>query len=162
IPSIRVDGNDVLACYYAVKEARRICLQESRPALIEAMTYRLSHHSTSDDSSVYRSDVEVKSMKESSHPLNRIEKLLRRYNAFDEQEEKEWRDKNRKEMIILTDRLEKLPKFPVIEMFNDVYDQMTENLREQHQELVEHLRKYREHYPELKNFIESDNQSTKN
>ncbi|KAH9413388.1 hypothetical protein DERP_007864, partial [Dermatophagoides pteronyssinus] len=155
IPSIRVDGNDILACYYAVKEARKICRQESRPALIEAMTYRLSHHSTSDDSSVYRSDVEVKSWKESSHPLNRIEKLLRRYNVFDEKEEKEWRQKNRKEMIMLMDRLEKLPKFPIKEMFTDVLDQMPKNLHEQYQELMEHLQQYHQHYPQLKNFMES-------
>ena len=155
IPSIRVDGNDILACYYAVKEARKICRQESRPALIEAMTYRLSHHSTSDDSSVYRSDVEVKSWKESSHPLNRIEKLLRRYNVFDEKEEKEWRQKNRKEMIRLMDRLEKLPKFPIKEMFTDVLDQMPKNLHEQYQELMEHLQQYHQHYPQLKNFMES-------
>ncbi|KAH9491055.1 hypothetical protein DERF_015791 [Dermatophagoides farinae] len=154
IPSIRVDGNDILACYYVVKEARRICIQESRPALIEAMTYRLSHHSTSDDSSVYRSDVEVKSWKESSHPLNRIEKLLRRYDAFNEQEEKEWRNKHRKEMINLIDRLEKLPKVPIREMFTDVYDQMPEYLHEQHQELMEHLQKYHQHYPQLTNFMD--------
>jgi TPP-dependent pyruvate/acetoin dehydrogenase alpha subunit len=40
IDTIRVDGNDVLAVYAAVKEARRICTQEHRPVLIEAMTYR--------------------------------------------------------------------------------------------------------------------------
>ena len=40
IPAIRVDGNDILAVYNATKEGRRICLEESKPVLIEAMTYR--------------------------------------------------------------------------------------------------------------------------
>ena len=40
VDTIRVDGNDVLAVYTAVKEARKICTTLSRPVLIEAMTYR--------------------------------------------------------------------------------------------------------------------------
>lgn len=40
IPAIRVDGNDILAVYNATSEARRICLEENKPILIEAMTYR--------------------------------------------------------------------------------------------------------------------------
>lgn len=58
---IRVDGNDVLAMYSATAEARRLCLTENKPVLMEAMTYRLGHHSTSDDWSRYRSSSEVKS-----------------------------------------------------------------------------------------------------
>lgn len=58
--AIRVDGNDTLAVYNATKEARRIAIQESRPVLIEGMTYRIGHHSTSDDSTAYRSVDEVK------------------------------------------------------------------------------------------------------
>jgi len=38
-----------------MKAAREIAVNESRPVLIEAMTYRIGHHSTSDDSSAYRS-----------------------------------------------------------------------------------------------------------
>ena len=52
--SVRVDGNDVLGTYAAVRAARALCVEHSRPVLIEAMTYRVGHHSTSDDSSVYR------------------------------------------------------------------------------------------------------------
>lgn len=40
IHTIRVDGNDVLAVYSAVKEARRLCLDEGRGVLVETMTYR--------------------------------------------------------------------------------------------------------------------------
>ena len=38
--AIRVDGNDVFAVYNATQAAREICIKESRPVLIEAMTYR--------------------------------------------------------------------------------------------------------------------------
>ena len=57
--TIRVDGNDILAVYNATKKARELAVSEDRPVLIEAMTYRIGHHSTSDDSSAYRSVDEV-------------------------------------------------------------------------------------------------------
>lgn len=56
---IRVDGNDALAMYAATSEARRLCVSRNKPVLMEAMTYRLGHHSTSDDWSRYRSSSEV-------------------------------------------------------------------------------------------------------
>lgn len=61
ICTIRVDGNDLFAVYNATKAARAIATKESRPVLIEAMTYRLGHHSTSDDSTAYRSVDEMNS-----------------------------------------------------------------------------------------------------
>jgi 2-oxoisovalerate dehydrogenase E1 component alpha subunit len=54
IPTIRVDGNDVVAVFNATKAARALSVREKTPVLIELMTYRLSHHTTSDDSSLYR------------------------------------------------------------------------------------------------------------
>ena len=40
MPAIRVDGNDVLAVYNATKKAREVCINDNRPVMIEAMTYR--------------------------------------------------------------------------------------------------------------------------
>ena len=54
MPSVRIDGNDTLAVVQATREARRIIQEEDTPVLIEAMTYRVGHHSTSDDSTRYR------------------------------------------------------------------------------------------------------------
>lgn len=59
VHGIRVDGNDALAMYAATAEARKLCLSQNKPVLMEAMTYRLGHHSTSDDWSRYRSPDEV-------------------------------------------------------------------------------------------------------
>ncbi|GFH22113.1 branched-chain alpha-keto acid dehydrogenase E1 component alpha chain, partial [Haematococcus lacustris] len=49
--AVRVDGGDARAVYNAVAEARRLALQGSQPVLVECMSYRAGHHSTSDDSS---------------------------------------------------------------------------------------------------------------
>lgn len=66
IETLRVDGTDIFAVYEATKAARQKALENGgRPILLELMSYRMSHHSTSDDSSAYRSTEEVSSWKES-------------------------------------------------------------------------------------------------
>ena len=54
IPAIRFDGNDLFAVYNATKAARKLAVEQQRPVVMEAMTYRVGHHSTSDDSTAYR------------------------------------------------------------------------------------------------------------
>ena len=56
MPGVRVDGNDVLAVYDAVREAVERARNGAGPTLIEALTYRLMPHSTSDDPSRYRDE----------------------------------------------------------------------------------------------------------
>jgi 2-oxoisovalerate dehydrogenase E1 component alpha subunit len=74
--SIRVDGNDLFAVYNATRAARDIAIKESRPVLIEAMTYRLGHHSTSDDSTAYRSVDEMSSWEKDDNPIMRFKNYL--------------------------------------------------------------------------------------
>lgn len=66
--TIRVDGNDALAVRLAVKEAKRRALEGSRPVLVEMMTYRVGHHSTSDDSGSYRPKSSVEEWSSVSGP----------------------------------------------------------------------------------------------
>lgn len=148
IPTIRVDGNDVLACYHATHKARQIALQQTRPVLIEAMTYRISHHSTSDDSSVYRSNNEVKEWREQQHPMNRLEQLLRKHNLFDEKEQEQLKKDTRKQIIDIMNVQEKLAKPPLEEMFNDVYQEMPDYLAKQYSDLVDHLKVHADKYPQ--------------
>ena len=71
IETIRVDGNDILAVYEVIKEARRVAVTEQKPVLVEAMSYRVSHHSTSDDSFAYRAKMVVEEWKRRDHPITR-------------------------------------------------------------------------------------------
>ena len=64
MPSIRIDGNDLFAVYNAVKTAREMIIKEKRPAIIEAITYRVGNHSTSDFAERYRDEKEMKKWKE--------------------------------------------------------------------------------------------------
>ncbi|MBB3109199.1 2-oxoisovalerate dehydrogenase E1 component alpha subunit [Paenibacillus phyllosphaerae] len=58
-PGVRVDGNDVLEVYRVMKEARARAVAGEGPTLIEAMMYRVSPHSTSDNDLAYRTKEEV-------------------------------------------------------------------------------------------------------
>ncbi len=63
MPSIRVDGNDIFALYLANKAARKLILKEKKPVLIEAISYRIGDHSTSDYSQRYRDEKEMQKWK---------------------------------------------------------------------------------------------------
>ncbi|HXD61161.1 MAG TPA: thiamine pyrophosphate-dependent enzyme, partial [Lacisediminihabitans sp.] len=84
IPSMRVDGNDVLA----VMAATRIALDRARsgggPSFIEAVTYRMGPHTTSDDPTRYV-DPEVRAEWAAKDPIARLEALLERAGAMTEE-----------------------------------------------------------------------------
>lgn len=93
--TVRVDGNDLFAVYNVTKAAREIAVKESRPVLIEAMTYRLGHHSTSDDSTAYRSVDEINSWEKDDNPLTRFKNYLSKKNYLNENLENEIENENR-------------------------------------------------------------------
>lgn len=82
IKGIRVDGNDPIAIYSVVKEARERALNGEGPTLIEAMTYRMGGHSTSDDPTRYRNEEEVKQWAERC-PIKRLGAYLTKKGLWD-------------------------------------------------------------------------------
>ena len=92
MPSIRVDGNDLIAIYHATKKARELILKEKRPVLIEAISYRVGDHSTSDFSQRYRDEEEMKKWEELlskfSSPIQRMERYLTKRGLLTEERTK--------------------------------------------------------------------------
>ncbi|WP_366146461.1 pyruvate dehydrogenase (acetyl-transferring) E1 component subunit alpha [uncultured Pseudokineococcus sp.] len=76
-PGVRVDGNDVIACYAVVRAAAERARAGQGPTLVEAFTYRMGAHTTSDDPGRYRPSVEVEQWR-ARDPLTRLEAHLRR------------------------------------------------------------------------------------
>jgi len=144
--TIRVDGNDLFAVYNATKAARELATQNI-PVLIEAMTYRIGHHSTSDDSSAYRSKEEVELWTEKDYPIVRFRKYLEKKGWWSSEDDKAWVAEVRKNVLKAFSEAEKVKKLPPEELFNDVYAELPKNLQQQRQELKEHLKKYGDHYP---------------
>ena len=75
VPSVRVDGNDVLACYAVTAEALERARSGGGPTLVEAFTYRMGAHTTSDDPSRYRSSAEEDYWRRRD-PIDRLEAHL--------------------------------------------------------------------------------------
>ncbi|MBX9243900.1 pyruvate dehydrogenase (acetyl-transferring) E1 component subunit alpha [Actinotalea ferrariae] len=71
VPSVRVDGNDVLACYAVTAEALERAHSGNGPTFIEAYTYRMGAHTTSDDPTRYRSSAEEEAWRRRD-PIDRL------------------------------------------------------------------------------------------
>lgn len=147
MPAIRVDGNDVLAIHNATKHARQIALEQSRPVMVEAMTYRVGHHSTSDDSSAYRSASEVKYWKEIDSPINRLRSYLEHKGWWNDEENEKWRKETLKNIMQAFEEAEACKKPPVRELFSDVYKNWTPRIKDQYDEMLAHVKKYPNEYP---------------
>src|SRR5690606_22679931 len=85
IPSIRVDGNDVLACMAAMRWALAHARAGKGPAFVEAVTYRMGPHTTADDPSRYRDPAEVQKWRERD-PIARVEAYLRAAGELDDEQ----------------------------------------------------------------------------
>lgn len=147
IDTIRVDGNDIFAVREVTQRARKLALQDGgKPVLIEAMSYRISHHSTSDDSFAYRARIEVEDWKRRDNPITRLRKYLEKQSVWDDEKEKEARGRIRKEVLKAFADAEKEKKPPLKAMFEDMYEEMTPELREQMGELRDVLERYPQEY----------------
>jgi 2-oxoisovalerate dehydrogenase E1 component subunit alpha len=83
VPGIRVDGNDVLAVLAATRFALARARAGGGPTLIEAVTYRMGPHTTSDDPNRYRDRADLDEWR-AKDPIDRIRLLLEREGLLDE------------------------------------------------------------------------------
>jgi pyruvate dehydrogenase E1 component alpha subunit len=81
-PGIRVDGNDVLACYAVTRQAMRAAREGQGPTLIEAFTYRMGAHTTTDDPTRYRQASELETWR-LRDPVERVRTYLTRSGEAD-------------------------------------------------------------------------------
>jgi len=147
IPTVRVDGNDLVAVFAATREARRIAVEEKTPVLLELMTYRVSDHTTSDDSSAYRLEnkAEVAEYK-AKGPIPRWKAYLESQGAWDDVKEAALRDEAKKEIMEAFKAGEAKKKPPLKEMFTDTFDELPWHLEEQHAYAQKHVREYSADY----------------
>ena len=144
--SLRVDGNDALGVFIAVKEARRISIGRGVPVLIEAMTFRRGDHSTSDASVAYRNEYIMKGWEEYlqtiGDPIKRFENFLLDKNWIDKDHVKNMESKYKIEVRDALKGALKLNKPSVDSMFDDVYDELPQNIKDQKEGLKEYLQSH--------------------
>ncbi|MBI4955073.1 MAG: 3-methyl-2-oxobutanoate dehydrogenase [Myxococcales bacterium] len=130
IPSVRVDGNDVLALYVALSRAAARARAGQGPTFIEALTYRIGAHSSSDDPSRYRSDAEVETWLQRD-PLQRLRRHLVRERLLDDGAEQRLEDELNAAIAEAVAEAEPLEPPARESLFDDVYAELPWHLREQ-------------------------------
>ncbi|WP_020522622.1 pyruvate dehydrogenase (acetyl-transferring) E1 component subunit alpha [Catelliglobosispora koreensis] len=119
-PGIRVDGNDVLATFAVTRAALDNARHGNGPTLIEAYTYRMGAHTTSDDPTRYRVASEVEEW-QAKDPILRLRKYLESTGLIDEAFVTEVDAYAREEAVKLRERVLTLPDPEPGEMFKHVY-----------------------------------------
>ncbi|GGO90517.1 pyruvate dehydrogenase E1 component subunit alpha [Nocardioides phosphati] len=135
-PSYRVDGNDVLATYAVVRRALEHARSGQGPVLVEAVTYRMGAHTTTDDPTRYRTDDELESWRRRD-PIDRLAAHLRAegiaddawFTALDAEAEELGAD--------IRARCKALPDPSPLASFDETYVELTPTLAAQRAEVVE-------------------------
>jgi pyruvate dehydrogenase E1 component subunit alpha len=133
MPGVRVDGNDVFAVYAATREAVDRARRGDGPTLIEAVTYRLGAHSTSDDPSRYREDLSGEWTRKD--PITRLRAWLLGQKVLDEAADTALRAAIEQEVKEAIEAEENVGPPALDTLIEDVFAEPTAALREQLAEL---------------------------
>lgn len=134
MPGVRVDGNDLLAVFKVVTDAARVARSGGGPTFIEAVTYRIGAHSTSDDPARYRASGEVLEWRKKD-PIHRMQRHLAVLGLTDESRDARLDAELNSEISSAFLEVEHLPPPPRASLFDDVYENLPWNLLEQRDEL---------------------------
>jgi 2-oxoisovalerate dehydrogenase E1 component alpha subunit len=130
IPGVQVDGNDVIAVRHIVGEAVTRARRGEGPTLIEALTYRLSDHTTADDASRYREQSELKEAW-GKEPLLRLRAYLMKLRVWDEAREEALKSECAREIEAAVDEYLSAPKPSTDAMFDHLFANPPKGLAEQ-------------------------------
>jgi 2-oxoisovalerate dehydrogenase E1 component alpha subunit len=130
IPGIQVDGNDIIAVRHTVGEAIAAARRGKGPTVIEAVTYRLSDHTTADDATRYRKDKEVKDAWR-SEPLLRLRAYLKNVGAWDDAREEALKAECAGLVDAAVEDYLQTPKQSTDAMFDFVFARLPKSTREQ-------------------------------
>lgn len=139
---VQVDGNDVFAVYRAVSEALDRARASHEPTLVEAHTYRVADHTTSDDARRYRSDEEVAEWRRRD-PIERLARYMRKVGLMDETGEAEVLAEADRKVAEAVAAFEAIPPPGPEEIFKHVFAEKTPQLLEQEAELSARLARSR-------------------
>jgi 2-oxoisovalerate dehydrogenase E1 component alpha subunit len=137
-PGLRVDGNDVLACYAVTKKAMQAAREGQGPTLIEAFTYRMGAHTTTDDPTRYRlaSELEVWKLKD---PIERVRAYLVRGGLAEPEFFAEVDAEAKQVGARVREACRNMPDPPPLDLFDQVYAEPTVILREEREQYAAYL-----------------------
>jgi 2-oxoisovalerate dehydrogenase E1 component alpha subunit len=130
IPGVQVDGNDIIAVRHVTSEALARARRGEGPTLIEALTYRLSDHTTADDASRYRDQSEVREAW-AKEPLPRLRSYLTKLHVWDEAREEALKAECAREVEAAVDEYLSGPTPSTDAMFDHLFANPPKSLAEQ-------------------------------
>jgi pyruvate dehydrogenase E1 component alpha subunit len=132
---VKVDGNDVEAVHAVAAEAVERARSGAGPTLIEAETYRMGAHSSSDDPTRYRDQKEVERWKDRD-PIDRLHHRLTTARLWDGKREEALRAELLAQVNAAIEEAEKLPPPSPETLFEDLYETEPWNITEQREEFL--------------------------
>lgn len=131
---VRVDGMDALAVVAAVRDAQRRARSGGGPTLVEAVTYRLGPHSSSDDPTRYRDEAEVEAWRQRD-PIDRMRNHLVARGIWDADADTRLQQELNDAITEAVHAVERAPPPSLDAMFGDVYEGTPSHLEEQLEDL---------------------------
>lgn len=133
---VRIDGNDVLEVYSASRQALAKARSGSGPSLIEALTYRMGAHSSSDDPSRYRDESITEAWKKKD-PILRFRRYLEKEGLWDPDWEEGLQRESQEQISDALRYAEQQSPPPHAVLFEDVFSDLPWHLREQLEQMLE-------------------------
>ncbi|RLS63976.1 MAG: thiamine pyrophosphate-dependent dehydrogenase E1 component subunit alpha [Planctomycetota bacterium] len=120
MPCVQVDGNDIFATVYAMKQAMEYTRKHGKPYFIEMVTYRLADHTTADDAKRYREDAEVESWRRKD-PIIRLNAHLKNLRIWDDDKEVALKEKVALDIAAAVARAENITPPERTDAFDNMY-----------------------------------------
>ncbi|TDJ32393.1 MAG: pyruvate dehydrogenase (acetyl-transferring) E1 component subunit alpha [Gammaproteobacteria bacterium] len=138
IPGVQVDGNDLIAVRWAMEEALERARKGDGPSMIEALTYRLSDHTTADDATRYRENAEVEEARR-KEPLSRTRKFLEAQGVWDAKQQEALEAECAKQVDAAVAEYENTPVQAPEAIFDYMFANMPESLKQQRDQHVKEM-----------------------
>src|SRR5437660_7490374 len=138
IPSVMVDGNDILAVYDIMQKAIERARSGQGPTLVETLTYRIGAHTTADDPTRYRDPVEVKAW-QAKDPITRFQRFLMRRDLLTEDRILQTVDELEEEVNEAVRLAEAMPPMAPESFFGHTMANLSPRLEEQRADLLRYI-----------------------
>jgi pyruvate dehydrogenase E1 component alpha subunit len=138
VPSVLVDGNDILAVYAVMQQAVERARAGQGPTLVETLTYRIGAHTTADDPTRYRSPEEVEAWR-AKDPLTRFKRFLVSRDMLDEEHDRQLIAAVEEEINEAVRVAEAMPPMAPDSFFDYTSASLTPRLQEQRADLLRYV-----------------------
>ncbi len=138
IPSVLVDGNDILAVYDVMQQAVNRARAGEGPTLVETLTYRIGAHTTADDPTRYRDSAEVESWR-AKDPITRFQRFLIRRNLLTEEQVQQTITDLEEEINAAVQEAEAMPPMTPESFFDYTMAELPPRLQEECKDLLHYV-----------------------